>query len=1652
MSKPIPILTKSNSCSPKSCLIQPTYDDYLLNVKKPNAYVPQKKQDEYLKIENFFSEYSSESDKLRARINLGIEGLAYWGNIQGYIEDQEDLIDYIKNNNITQQEQFNESLANIQVDFKNKLQQQTNILSNKIETLAGSNIKGGFQTVQNVNDLYNIPQSKLQDGMLAFVISQQKHYSYVESENVWKEAKFGGGGIPLYTSEQLDQLEQKNDVPSEYIAITTPQNLNGSISNNTYTTSINGTYLDILFQAIRSLQSEVSKLKNTFYYGIQSYNGTDTASSNIILTEEQEEKEPLWALDPEDLSEFEDHSILIGPDCKLAPSTNLNFKENCIEILGEVHQDVDLNFEEAPETKQCVFIVADIKENANITINLGGDNVLNLNLTQFVSRSKCNILLIINRKSYDEDLDQYKGKNYIWLQITDNQRNVINTGYISNNRLVSSEAICEERYHVSGVTFNNITLYKCNFYSKSSGFTNDDVLSSLTPNEDFTFRAAHLAIRSVSTKDVLLQVKNRLLENELVLVESEGQLYIKNKNQLISLSSKTTTDNEVMTSEQILNILKDAGYITTSGDLDSATLNAIESLTFIHSESGQRFNMQINSDGKLIIDQNVNVIPDNWNPGNELTYNKRGAVGHYTLGNNFDKTDTEAPLAIYGNSDDPKAYGDRVRFGSWYVPVKDQTTFGCSHDFIELANSGSVDYPLEGSRLFLVKGSIETETTGEGENQTVSNYLVDASLHKFTLKGVIKSGSTYLIRGKKHEGNTFVINVDSYDYELREGNDLFSLEGVVGMILLNASNTPDISFAPLQHKLGTKDIYYFSSSLHDNKHTNKGSFDTTVRCDLIDCVGFNNAEAFRVTSSDKTGKKEALGQKVYNVMNNHIVKDFFELDPSRQGYLSLTTKNYESTGYRINKVNAEYLNLNNQTISFPHSDEEAEIARFTPKASYENKTICTDKTPLNTVKPNMVSCFFGIDMQTTRCFNWVSGCDQNEYVWIRQKGETDWSRFESYKGDSSEISDINNSHDGVMSRVKYTQPVINSVYKRMKGIFPGSNYHYTAHKCIVYLQQAPTTQPITYEYLVGATLNNGLPNTDKCSNLQTFTLYPSDWQPMVYHISDQQGFEWTEYQVWAASAKQMLKQINEECNSSTKKFPVLINTGDCTQNGTRYNEWLDYYNAGYCLFDHLEQLNVVGNNDLANAYDHSVLGTGNDEGKSNPYYFHLVNCYQLDNEENYQPVSGQDYLSKWQHPLIYNNVYFPSTYYTYFDSFGYLLINSELTKDTCKGLFKANVVSGNDTLTYNLYTGYLENQTKQSFAESQAKGRCFKNAISNMLDKLSGKKVIVACHEMPFTVITVDNLQGDKYRVDRSCNGDISGGSVTHKSLVGSHMNRLRYNANWDNDDNYWFSQLLQNKGVKLCIGGHKHSYACTYPVYENPELIYNLVKNTDGFKDYDPSKLFVTITDRIVESDKLTLKDDSGNTITNNALYECKKQGAYSLLRAPLSATIDGISLIDKAVTYFMVQATGYKLKSNKELPSVNQTFSIIRPKTNLDNTAHYSQESPMFATIDYNSNQWGISLYRIVNIKTTAATKITEFSSIKYSTKPMVTERLILNYSESEGANENYWYTTDPTTNYSFNYTTADSDRCWGLSNNKVQIKDGTIDYTNYTLTVQL
>lgn len=109
--------------------------------------------------------------------------------------------------------------------------------------------------------------------------------------------------------------------------------------------------------------------------------------------------------------------------------------------------------------------------------------------------------------------------------------------------------------------------------------------------------------------------------------------------------------------------------------------------------------------------------------------------------------------------------GDRVRISEWYAPVEGQSTFNCSHDFIEITNCGTVDYPLDNIYLGVV-----TEKTEDG---TVKAYITP-----FRLSGMVKAGSSYLIRGKQRldlSSPLAYVKVSTYDYELWSNKELLSL-------------------------------------------------------------------------------------------------------------------------------------------------------------------------------------------------------------------------------------------------------------------------------------------------------------------------------------------------------------------------------------------------------------------------------------------------------------------------------------------------------------------------------------------------------------------------------------------------------------------------------------------------------------------------------------------------------------------------------------------------------------------------------------------------------------------------------------------------------------------------------------------------------------
>ena len=83
----------------------------------------------------------------------------------------------------------------------------------------------------------------------------------------------------------------------------------------------------------------------------------------------------------------------------------------------------------------------------------------------------------------------------------------------------------------------------------------------------------------------------------------------------------------------------------------------------------------------------------------------------------------------------------------------------------------------------------------------------------------------------------------------------------------------------------------------------------------------------------------------------------FELDPAKQAFQSCNTA--DSSRVRWASTNDIWvMDLSKPTIQFPHSNEIYNISNFTPKASNQNKNVSTDKSKLDTEKPNMVTCSF----------------------------------------------------------------------------------------------------------------------------------------------------------------------------------------------------------------------------------------------------------------------------------------------------------------------------------------------------------------------------------------------------------------------------------------------------------------------------------------------------------------------------------------------------------------------------------------------------------------------------------------------------------------------------------------------------------------------
>jgi hypothetical protein len=197
------------------------------------------------------------------------------------------------------------------------------------------------------------------------------------------------------------------------------------------------------------------------------------------------------------------------------------------------------------------------------------------------------------------------------------------------------------------------------------------------------------------------------------------------------------------------------------------------------------------------------------------------------------------------------------------------------------------------------------------------------------------------------------------------------------------------------------------------------------------------------------------------ITENTMFRNMFALDPAKQAYNGWNKT--DSSRTRYNSANdLQVVSLAKEYIGFPHSNEIVPISRYTPKASYENRNVMTDKTQLDREKPNMVTCSFGIDVYKTRCFNWISCGAFDEYLWVRKKGEDAWKKFESYTKVSTKNTQKEFNDSVNIIRKEFDVDVNNAVYARITNRFPGNNVLFTAHKVIIEWSEY-VNEPVVYE-------------------------------------------------------------------------------------------------------------------------------------------------------------------------------------------------------------------------------------------------------------------------------------------------------------------------------------------------------------------------------------------------------------------------------------------------------------------------------------------------------------------------------------------------------------------------------------------------------------
>ena len=855
-----------------------------------------------------------------------------------------------------------------------------------------------------------------------------------------------------------------------------------------------------------------------------------------------------------------------------------------------------------------------------------------------------------------------------------------------------------------------------------------------------------------------------------------------------------------------------------------------------------------------------------------MKVNDYGKMEVYT--SNLDEPDPIIDGKYKPNEKMTELFMQKLYINSFYcggdsLEINEHSLRPCSHNFVELSNLTNNDINLNGFSL---------------------QYATQEGVWKvLPLWGIIPAQGTFLIRGAQcsiMDANTTVIKVKDFDMEWYEDY----LDNGIERKRLIQFNSEISKFY----------LTYGTATSTTSPYVKNGST-FALSAGYVDYIGVN---------APNGPSPSAEGTPYGKLSYNYMIKKYYSMDGVKQATKALKD--------RDNAKDLCYIDLTRDDII-------PDVKQYTPRTSKECKNIYYDKTKLNETKPSTVVVSFGIQATdntatngsgATRCFNWVSKGYYDEFVWVKKISNPDmalsltisdingeWDCIESYTGKDSEvIGNPNNSG----THGYYSKENDGQYYFRIKRETTNQELC-TSHKVILRGLKAGT-----YAYVCGKKNKKGLPLENGCSDIRTFVVRTdasvnANSGFTFVHTSDQQGFNWDEYQVWYYAAK----CISERTPDGISEPQFVINTGDATQNGNRINEWLDYFNGREPL-KNLEEQYTIGNNDLCPVLPYE-LGDGQDNSKVNPINITYFYTFELDS--NNLPVFT----------IGENKYYVPSLYSFNYGNNHFLCMNSE-------------IAVGTEELLMGIKPKTLYPLIKEW---------CRKD----MNNKTTTGWNIAYCHEMPFTIMIVADLE--KYYSGAS---GFTGTNSTERG--GSRLNT-------NSAEKYWFSKFCQENDIRLVMGGHKHTQVITWPLLENygVEGKHNMQPTIQITKD---DLQYFTDADNNPATGLTTIKGQGapldGRKYPNTW---CERGTTKIAENYKAAAHYCEFELVNKitAPIYSMSQATGYKHTSNKEIPAETLPWCHYYFPKNGGNP-NGDQKMPFYTYVTIKPNEIVLNVKRINNL----------------------------------------------------------------------------------------